>query len=121
MCYINKILLTNIYSDPKITYEFINFYYENYKKLNNNLTEKGYKIYHINIDNNKISLLEHHRGVIKFFKDKGYITYSDNKNCNYLVGTSECTEESLKKNNLYYDEIIGGKNKPDNLFYSLLI
>ena len=42
-----------------------------------------------------------------FFREKGYITNNSNKNCKYLVGTSECTDGTLKANNLYYDSIEG--------------
>jgi TRAP-type uncharacterized transport system substrate-binding protein len=107
LCYLNKILLTNIYTSPKRTYEFIKFYYENYKILNNNIDKKGYKIYNININNYKTSFLEYHKGVLDFFRDKGYITNNNNNNCKYLIGTSECTDKTLKENNLYYDMIIG--------------
>jgi hypothetical protein len=100
ICYINKILLTNIYTDPKRTYEFIKFYYENYKVLNKNIEKKGYIIHNIRINNYKTSFLEYHKGVLNFFRDKGYITNNNNKNCIYLVGTTECTDNSLSANNL---------------------
>jgi len=105
--YIYKILLTNIYTDNDCTYRFIKFYYENYKSLNNNLDEKGYKIHNIGINNYKTTFLMYHKGVINFFREKGYITNNSNKNCKYLVGTSECTDGTLKANNLYYDSIEG--------------
>ena len=98
--YINKILLTNIYTDPKRTYEFVRFYYENYRTLNNNLNEKGYKIYSIQINNYKTSFLDYHKGVMNFFYDKGYITNNNSENCKYLIGTSTCTDDTLKANNL---------------------
>lgn len=101
ICYINKILLTNIYTDPKRTYAFIKYYYENYRIINNNLDQKGYKIYNISINNYKTIFLEYHKGVLDFFKDKGYITNNNNQNCRYLIGTSQCTDNTLKNNNLY--------------------
>jgi TRAP-type uncharacterized transport system substrate-binding protein len=101
ICYIEKILLTNINTSIRRAYEFIKFYYENYKILNNNIEKKGYKIHDININNYKTSFLEYHKGVLNFFKDKGYITYNNNENCKYLIGTTECTDDSLKDNNLY--------------------
>jgi hypothetical protein len=107
ICYINKILLTNIYTSTRCTYDFVKFYYENYKVLNNNLDKKGYKIYSIHINNYKTSFIDYHKGVLDFFKDKGYITNNSNVNCKYLIGTSECTDDTLKANNLYYDLIVG--------------
>ena len=105
--YIYKILLKNIYTDINCTYEFIKFYYENYKNLNNNIDEKGFKIYNILINNNKTIFLEYHKGVMNFFIEKGYITNNNNENCKYLVGTTKCTDKSLKENNLYYDLLVG--------------
>jgi len=98
--YIYKILITNIYTDPKVTYSFIKFYYENYKKINNNINQKGYKIDNIEINNFRIFFLKYHQGVLNFFKEKGYITNNNNENCKYLVGSNKCNNETLEANNL---------------------
>ena len=99
-CYVQKILLTNNTTEEKYTYDFIKFYFENYKYINDNMKYKGYKIPGININNNKINYLDYHKGVLDFFYDKGYITNIDNDNCKYLVGKMTCNKKNLKNNNL---------------------
>lgn len=99
-CYVQKILLTNNTTEEKYTYNFIKFYFENYKYINDNMKYKGYKIPSVNIDNNKINYLDYHKGVLDFFYDKGYITNIDNDNCKYLVGKMTCNKKNLKNNNL---------------------
>jgi len=100
ICYLYKILISNISTDPSYTYEFIKFYYNNYKAINNNLIESGYKIQNISINNYKTSYIDYHMGVLNFFRHKGYISNNENINCKYLAGTSECTDKSLLDNNL---------------------
>jgi len=100
ICYLNKILISNISTDPLYTYEYIKFYHENYKSINNNLKEIGYKIKNITISNYKTIYIDYHIGVLNFFRDKGYITNNKNINCKYLVNTIECTDKTLLDNNL---------------------
>jgi len=100
ICYLDKILISNISTNPSYIYEFIKFYYENYKSINNNLIESGYKLQNITINNYYTSYIDYHMGVLNFFRDKGYITNNENPNCKYLVGTTECTDKSLLDNNL---------------------
>jgi hypothetical protein len=76
------------------------FYQKNIKYLNNNIPEKGYILKEIGIDN-KLIYIDYHEGSLNFFKDYGYISTIDNKNCKYLVGVKKCNEENLKENNLY--------------------
>jgi len=98
--FIYKILITNIETDIKVTHEFIKFYYENYKKLNNDMNQKGYKIDNIQINNVRTPFLKYHKGVLDFFTEKGYITNNDNENCRYLAGSNKCNNETLADNNL---------------------
>ena len=98
--YIYKILITNIHTDIKVTYEFIKFYYENYKNLNNNMNQKGYNIDNIEINNVRTPFLKYHKGVLDFYREKGYITNNSNENCTYLVGSNKCNNETLEANNL---------------------
>ena len=95
-----KLLLTNDQTDPELAYYFIKYLYENNKSNNNNLPEIGYKIEPIGLNNNYIDFLDYNKGVLKYFYEKGYITYSDDQNCINLVGTTTCNDTSLKANNL---------------------
>ena len=103
MLYHKKILITNKQSDPQVAYYFIKYLYENNKTNNNLIREEGYKIDSIQLDNNFIDFLVYNNGALKFFYEKGYITYSDNNNCIDLVGTTNCNKKSLLDNNLLYD------------------
>ena len=95
-----KLLLTNSETDAELTYYFIKYLYENNKSNNNNLPEIGYKVESIGLNNNNIDFLDYNKGVLKYFYEKGYITYSDEQNCINLVGTTTCNNKSLKENNL---------------------
>jgi hypothetical protein len=95
ICYVYKTMITNLNTKSEYTYDFIKFYYENYKYINNHLDE-GYKIDIMQIK----SYLEYHKGILDFYKDYGYITYENNDNCRYLAGVMKCDEENLIKNNL---------------------
>ena len=97
MCYFYKNLITNNDLDEEYTYNFYKFLFENYKKINNNMINKGYKIYIKPVIND----LKYHPGVLKFLKEYGYITNTDNDNCKLLVGKMECNDENLKNNNLH--------------------
>ena len=93
--YIYKTMITNLNTKSEYTYDFIKFYYQNYKYINNNL-EEGYKIDIMQVK----SYLEYHKGVLDFYKDYGYITYENNDNCRYLAGIMKCDEKNLENNNL---------------------
>ena len=99
MLYTKKILLCNRNTNSKYTYSFIKFIYENYKALNNNNIDIGYKIESIGIDNYNIAYLEYHEGVQKYFNEISLITNTDNDNCKYLIGNMPCNDETLKNNN----------------------
>jgi TRAP-type uncharacterized transport system substrate-binding protein len=99
LCYTYKIILSNIDTKSIYTYNFIKFYFENYKYLNNTLTDISSKLYPIQLSD-KINILSYHKGVIDFLYEKGYITNIDNENCKYLIGIMECNNENLIKNNL---------------------
>lgn len=98
--YTNKILITNNLSNNNNTYDFIKFYFYNYKYINNLSNNIGYNLYKIDLSSST-DILEFHPGVSKFLYDKGYITTNDDPNCKYLVGTMACTDKNLKDNNLY--------------------
>jgi len=102
ICYNHKILLTNTQTDPSHTHSIIEFLYKNWKNINNNLTEKGYKISGINIDNIDLNYLDYHEGVLKYFNEIGLITNTDNDNCKYLIGKMPCNNKTLKENNLFF-------------------
>ena len=97
ICYYYKNLIVNNDLDEKYSYDFYKFLFDNYKKINNNMVNKGYKIYIKPV----IDVLEYHKGVLKFLKETGYITNIDNNNCKLLVGKMECNDENLRNNNLH--------------------
>lgn len=97
ICYYYKNLIANNDLDEKYSYDFYKFLFNNYKKINNNMINKGNKIYIKPVIND----LEYHPGVLKFLKEYGYITNTDNNNCKLLVGKMECNDENLKNNNLH--------------------
>lgn len=99
MLYTKKILLCNKDTSSKYTYSFIKFIYENYKILNSNNVDIGYKIDGIGIDNYNISYLEYHQGVQKYFNEISLITNTDNENCKYLIGNMPCNTKTLQDNN----------------------
>jgi len=101
ICYNHKILLTNTQTNPDHSYSIIKFLYENYKNINNNLTEKGYKISNIEIDNINLNCIDYHEGVLRYFNEMGLITNTNNENCKYLIGKMPCNNKTLKENNLY--------------------
>jgi TRAP-type uncharacterized transport system substrate-binding protein len=100
ICYNHKILLTNKETDFKHTYSIIQYLYKNWKNLNQNIPEKGYRITNIEIDNINMNYLDYHDGVLQFFNDIGMITNTNNYNCKYLIGQMPCNEKTLKNNNL---------------------
>jgi hypothetical protein len=53
------------------------------------------------IANNLYIISNYHHGVYNYYIDKGYITYTNNENCKYLVGKDKCDEKTLKNNNLW--------------------
>lgn len=97
MAYTYIHILSNVSMPDKFNYDFIKYYYDNFKQINYKL-EDGYKI---NLIQEK-DHIPYHNGVIQYFKDYSYITNIDNNNCKYLVGVTECTEKTLKENNLWY-------------------
>ena len=97
VCYTYIHIMSNLSTPDKFNYDFIKFYYDDFKQINEKL-ESGYKI---NLIQEK-DHIPYHDGVIKYFKDYSYITNIDNDNCKYLVGKMECTEKTLKDNNLWY-------------------
>jgi len=101
-CSITKILLTNNQTDTDYIYNLTKFLGDNYKDINNSIGDEAYNVNPINIDTAKTQILDFHHSTLKYFKEKGYIGYYDHINCRYLAGTTECTEQSLKDNNLYY-------------------
>ena len=102
ICFNEKIIVTNIKTDLKLIYDFIKFYYENYKFINNYIVDdEGYKLYQTNIAYSTF-ILDFHKGVLEFLNDKGYISNIENPNCKYLVGTMECNNKNLANNNLFF-------------------
>jgi len=101
-CSVQKILLTNIQTDSSYIYSLTKFLGDNYKDINNSISYKAYNINPINLDTKNTQILDFHPYSLKYFKEKGYIGYYDHHNCIYLAGTTQCTEESLKNNNLFY-------------------
>jgi hypothetical protein len=101
-CSIQKILLTNIQTDYEYIYSLSKFLGENYRDINNSIQYKAYNINPINLDTQYTQILQFHPATLKYFKEKGYVGYYNHPNCMYLAGTAECTEKSLKDNNLFY-------------------
>lgn len=100
MIYTYKIILSNIQTNPLYTRAYIDFFANNYKKINNS-TEEGYHILGIHISNYSNGvLLDFHKGVMDYLIEKGHITYTNNNNCKYLFGTSACNEKTLADNGL---------------------
>lgn len=97
--YTNKILITNIYTKNNYNYDFIKFYVDNYKFINDNIDDIGFKLYKTDLSN-PIDILDYHSGVLHYLRDNGYITTNNNPNCSYLVGTMKCTDKNLEDNNL---------------------
>jgi len=98
ICYTNTILITNIKSNNEYTYDFIKFYFNNYKIINNS-TDEGYTLYKTDISNT-YEILDYHQGVLNFLYSKGFITTNNNPNCKYLTGSLECNNKNLENNNL---------------------
>ncbi len=99
LCYFNKLMITTHDIKSSYTYNIIKYYNENIDVFNKN-NSLGLKL-----DKKYFRLNEYipfHEGVIKYLKEKGYASNNNNPNCKYLVGVSECTDETLKRNNLYY-------------------
>jgi len=97
-CYIKKILLTNNDANEKYVYNLIKFLYETYRELN--IDHEEYKIDSIDIDTKTTQIIHYHPSVLKYFKEKGYITFNDNPNCGILTGKMECNNKNLANNNL---------------------
>jgi TRAP-type uncharacterized transport system substrate-binding protein len=105
-CSIIKILLTNNETNTNYIYNLIKFLGDNYRDINNNIRDEAYNVNPINLNTEKTQiLLDFHHSSLKYFKERGYIGYYEHINCKYLTGTTECTEQSLKDNNLYYSII----------------
>jgi TRAP-type uncharacterized transport system substrate-binding protein len=96
MCYTYIHILSSINTPEEFNYDFVKFYYENFKYINTTF-EDGYKI---NLIQEK-DHIPYHQGVLKYFKDYGYISNIDNDNCRFLIGRMECNEKTLKDNNLW--------------------
>ena len=97
--YSKKSLITNINAPEDRTYNFINFYYKNYRNINNNVSDEGYQLHKTDMLNT-YNELDFHVGVLKFFIEKGYISTNSDPNCKYLVGSLECNNKNLANNNL---------------------
>jgi TRAP-type uncharacterized transport system substrate-binding protein len=96
ICYYYKNILANNDLNEEHAYNFYKFLFENYKKINNNMLFKGYKINIKPLKND----IEYHSGVLRFLKEHGYITNTNNDNCKLLVGKMECNNQNLRNNNL---------------------
>ena len=96
MCYTYIHILSSVNTPEQFNYDFVKFYYENFKYINTSL-EDGYKISLIQEKDH----IPYHQGVLKYFKDYGYITNIDSDNCRFLIGRMECNEKTLKDNNLW--------------------
>ena len=97
----HKVLLSSDKIDNVYTYNFIKFYNENIPYINNNIKKTGYELKQYNSDINHFIVADYHTGVRNYYHEKGYFTNIDNDNCKYLVGKMECTEKTLKDNNLF--------------------
>jgi hypothetical protein len=95
-----KCVVANTMTSSNVVYSFLDFIHKNYKYINEYIGN-SYKINDISIETNIIDI-RYHKGSIKFFQDYGYTTNVNNDNCKYLYGRIPCTEENLKKNNLFY-------------------
>lgn len=96
ICAFYKILLSNVNTDTKYIYSFINFLHTNLKYINNNLENKllETQVY------DQLIYITYHEGSLRFFRDYGFISNIDNDNCKYLVGVKECNQTNLQDNNL---------------------
>ena len=97
-CYIKKILITNNDTNFECIYNLTKFLYETYRELN--INNESYNIDSIDINTKTTQIIHYHPAVLKYFKEKGYITFNNNPNCFYLTGKMECTNKNLKNNNL---------------------
>jgi TRAP-type uncharacterized transport system substrate-binding protein len=95
LCYYNRTLLSNTYTNIDIVYSIMSLYNKNYKYLNKSLEVKIYPIKIYNIP----SFMDYHRGVIKYLYDIGFLSNIDNPNCQYLVGKKACNAKTIKNNN----------------------
>jgi len=96
-----KVLLSSDKIDSVYTYNFIKFYNENIHYINNNIKNTGYELKSYHSEINHFIISDYHVGVRKYYHEKGYFTNVDNDNCKYLVGKLECSEKTLKDNNLF--------------------
>ena len=82
--------------NTKIISQIFNFVLD-YKNVYRN-TE--YQIPLIEPNYNLIKYIPYHPQVLKDFRNKGYISNIDSKNCKYFVGVKECTKQVLENNGM---------------------
>ena len=91
-----KYLVCNKNVNTKIISQIFNFVLD-YKNVYRN-TE--YQIPLIEPNYNLIKYIPYHPQVLKDFRNKGYISNIDSKNCKYFVGVKECTKQVLENNGM---------------------
>ena len=99
----DEYLVTNPKVPDDIVYETIKTCYDAIDLLNSYPELKDNPISKVGVERDTNMPILYHNGAYKFYKERGFITNESNPNCRYLVGRMECTEETLKDNNLWLD------------------
>lgn len=95
----DEYLVTNRFVKDDYIYDIIKTYYSVIPLLNQYPEIKGDPLSTISLEDTGLPI-QFHNGAYKFYVEKGHITDNPNPNCKYLVGVMECTDETLKNNNL---------------------
>jgi TRAP-type uncharacterized transport system substrate-binding protein len=103
----DEYLVTNPKVPDQIVYETIKTCYDSIDLLNSYPELRGNPISKVGIGRDTNMPILYHNGSYAFYKERGFITYESNPNCRYLVGRMECTEKTLKDNNLWLEGPVG--------------
>ncbi len=103
----DEYLVTNPKVSNEIVYETIKTCYEAIDLLNSYPELTDNPISKVGVERDTNMPILYHNGAYQFYKEKGFITNESNLNCRYLVGRMECTEKTLKDNNLWLEGPVG--------------
>ncbi len=103
----DEYLVTNPKVPNNVVYETIKTCYDAIDLLNSYPELQDNPISKVGIERDTNMPILYHNGAYQFYKERGFITNESNPNCRYLVGRMECTEQTLKDNNLWLEGPVG--------------